>query len=74
MLVSFSVVSAVGLSNLSVVNMAIPRNQLIIGFSLLMGIMLPIYMKDPNVSIHTGMSNCILQYDYLILQIVYICR
>ena len=53
-LVSFSMVSAVGLSNLSAVNMGLPRNQCIIGISLVLGIMLPTYMRDPDVKFQTG--------------------
>ena len=53
-LVSFSMVSAVGLSNLSAVNMGLPRNQCIIGISLVLGIMLPTYMRDPGVKFQTG--------------------
>ena len=54
MVVTFSMLTAVGLSNLSAVNMAIPRNQCIIGLSLILGLMLPAYMKYPDVHINTG--------------------
>ncbi|XP_025084497.1 solute carrier family 23 member 1-like [Pomacea canaliculata] len=56
-LVSFGMVTSVGLSNLSFVDLSSGRNLCIIGSSLLVGLMVPRYLADHPDAIQTGNSD-----------------
>ncbi len=57
LVVGLGMVSAVGISNLQFVDMASSRNQCIIGLSLMMGMMLPNWLKKNTDAINTGKFN-----------------
>ncbi|XP_064643985.1 solute carrier family 23 member 1-like [Lineus longissimus] len=52
---SFGMVSAIGLSSLQFIDLGSSRNQCILGFSLIMGLMIPGYFKSNPNAISTGM-------------------
>ncbi|KAK3085448.1 hypothetical protein FSP39_003460 [Pinctada imbricata] len=52
--ISFGMVTSVGLSNLQFVNLSSGRNLCIIGLSLLLGLMIPRYLQKNKDAINTG--------------------
>lgn len=60
--IMFSVVTAVGLSNLQYIDMSSPRNLFVLGVSIFFGIAIPEWLKSQHDVIHTG----ILSVDQLI--------
>jgi nucleobase transporter 1/2 len=52
--ISFGMVTSVGLSSLQFVNLSSGRNLCIIGLSLLLGLMIPTYLQRNNGAIKTG--------------------
>ena len=53
--VMFGMVAAVGISNLQFADLNCSRNLFTVGFSLLLGLALPHYMKTHSNDINTGM-------------------
>ena len=50
----FGVITAVGISNLQFVNLNSVRNLFIVGFSLIMGLVIPDYLEKNPGTIDTG--------------------
>ncbi|XP_033639542.1 solute carrier family 23 member 1-like isoform X1 [Asterias rubens] len=54
--VMFAMVTAVGISNLQFVNLNSSRNLFVIGFSLIMGFIIPFWVRDNESFINTGVT------------------
>ena len=52
--VMFGIIAAVGLSNLQFVDMNSPRNLFVLGFSMFMGLVIPIWLEENQDAINTG--------------------
>uniref|UniRef100_A0A7N9AS82 Solute carrier family 23 member 1 n=1 Tax=Mastacembelus armatus TaxID=205130 RepID=A0A7N9AS82_9TELE len=52
----FGMITAVGLSNLQLVDLNSSRNLFVLGFSMFFGLMLPAYLDTHPNSIHTGLA------------------
>lgn len=64
--ISFGMVTSVGLSSLQFVNLSSGRNLCIIGLSLLLGLMIPSYLEKRKGVIDTGIKHLIRNVKYLI--------
>lgn len=65
--ISFGMVTSVGLSSLQFVNLSSGRNLCIIGLSLLLGLMIPSYLEKRKGVINTGIKHLIRNGEYIIM-------
>lgn len=69
--ISFGMVTSVGLSSLQFVNLSSGRNLCIIGLSLLLGLMIPSYLQTRKNIINTGKKHSVFSCKNVAIALPY---